>query len=153
MTLLSALSLLAAETALKAAHAAAAHSAHAVAPVHASSVPWLFLVPLFPLVGAAVNALFGLRLQRAFGKRAVHAVAVGAMLLSCLAAEVAFWKMFALPAEGRSFQDTLWNMWTSGALKVDLGFYLDPLSMVMTMIVTHVATLIHIYSVGYMADD
>src|SRR5438270_860538 len=44
-------------------------------------------------------------------------------------------------------------MWQSGALKVDLSFGIDPLGMVMTMIVTHVATLIHVYSVGYMADE
>jgi len=75
------------------------------------------------------------------------------MLLSCLVAEVAFWKMFAAAPEHRFFENHLWTMWQSGVLKVNLSFGLDPLGMMMTMIVTHVATLIHSYSTGYMADE
>ena len=119
----------------------------------AALVSWLWLIPLFPLVGSAINAFLGLRLQRAYGKRANHAIAVGAMLLSCIVAEVAFWKMFAAAPDHRFFENHLWTMWQSGVLKVDLSFGLDPLGMMMTMIVTHVATLIHIYSTGYMADE
>src|SRR5207245_876639 len=81
-------------------------------------------------------------------------IAVGAMVFSCLVAEIAFWKMvFAHHPQERFFEDHLWTMWQSGSLKVDLSFGLDPLGMLMTMIVTHVATLIHVYSVGYMADE
>jgi NADH-quinone oxidoreductase subunit L len=123
------------------------------AVARAIEVGWLWLIPFFPLAGSAINAFAGLRLQRAYGKRANHAIAVGAMLLSCLVAEVAFWKMFAAAPADRFFENHLWTMWQSGALKVDLSFGLDPLGMVMTMIVTHVATLIHIYSIGYMADE
>src|SRR3954468_19567549 len=119
----------------------------------AIEVSWLWLIPVFPLVGSALNAFLGLRMQRAFGKRANHAIAVGAMLLSCLVAEIAFWKMFASAPADRFFENHLWTMWQSGSLKVDLSFGLDPLGMLMTMIVTHVATLIHIYSIGYMADE
>src|SRR5207253_3477274 len=61
--------------------------------------------------------------------------------------------MFSRPAEQRFFEDHLWTMWRSGALEVDLSFGLDPLGMVMTLIVTHVSALIHVYSIGYMADD
>ena len=119
----------------------------------AIDVGWLWLIPLFPLAGAAVNGLFGKRLQERLGKRANHAIAVGAMLLSCVVAEVAFWKMIAAAPGDRFFENHLWTMWRSGALKVDLSFGLDPLGMLMTMIVTHVATLIHVYSTGYMADE
>src|SRR5947209_4336309 len=126
---------------------------HKEAIANAIQVGWLWLIPAFPLLGAALNAFLGARLQKRYGKRAVHAIAVGAMVLSCLVAEVAFWKMvFAHPHE-RFFEDHLWTMWQSGALKADLSFGLDPLGMLMTMIVTHVATLIHVYSVGYMADE
>jgi NADH-quinone oxidoreductase subunit L len=123
------------------------------AVVHAVHLGWLWLIPFFPLLGSAINAFLGVRLQRAYGKRAIHAVAVGAMLLSCIVAQVAFWKMFAAAPHERFFEDQLWTMWQSGALKVDLSFGLDPLGMTMTMIVTHVATLIHVYSTGYMADE
>src|SRR5436190_5567917 len=120
---------------------------------NAIQVGWLWLSPAFPLLGSAVNAFLGPRLQKAYGKRASHAIAIGAMGLSCLVAEVAFWKMIAAEPSGRFFENHLWTMWQSGALDVKLGFGLDPLGMVMTMIVTHVATLIHVYSTGYMADE
>src|SRR5256886_2705429 len=126
---------------------------HKEAIANAVQVGWLWLIPAFPLLGCALNAFLGARLQKKFGKGAVHAIAVGAMVLSCVVAEVAFWKMvFAHPHE-RFFEDHLWTMWQSGALKADLSFGLDPLGMLMTMIVTHVATLIHVYSIGYMADE
>ena len=126
---------------------------HKEAIANAVQVGWLWLIPAFPLLGTALNAFLGARLQKKFGKGAVHAIAVGAMVLSCVVAEVAFWNMvFAHPHE-RFFEDHLWTMWQSGALKADLSFGLDPLGMLMTMIVTHVATLIHVYSVGYMADE
>jgi NADH-quinone oxidoreductase subunit L len=126
---------------------------HKEAIANAIHVGWLWLIPVFPLVGTALNAFLGTRLQKRYGKRAVHAIAVGAMVLSCAVAEIAFWKMvFSQPHE-RFFEDHLWTMWQSGSLKVDLSFGLDPLGMLMTMIVTHVATLIHVYSIGYMADE
>src|SRR5256885_1430160 len=88
----------------------------------AIGVSWLWLIPFFPMLGSALNAFLGLRLQRAFGKRANHAIAVGAMLLSCVVAEIAFWKMFAAEPAGRFFENHLWTMWQSGTLKVDLSF-------------------------------
>src|ERR671936_2668107 len=126
---------------------------HTQAIATAIQVSWLWLIPALPLLGSALNLFLGARLQKAYGKRAVHVIAVGAMVLSCLVAEVAFWKMVLAHPHERFFEDHLWTMWQSGALKVDLGFGLDPLGMLMTMIVTHVATLIHIYSIGYMADE
>ena len=136
-------------------HQIANHGAEAAPFIaHAVEVSWLWLIAFFPLVGAAINAFLGLRLQRRFGKRVSHAIAIGAMLLSCLVAELVFWtQLFNRPPEQRFLENHLWTMWQSGALSVDLSFGIDPLGMVMTLIVTHVATLIHIYSVGYMADE
>src|SRR5690348_14725735 len=121
---------------------------HNEAIANAIEVGWLWLIPAFPLLGSAVNAFLGAPLQKAYGKRANHVIAIGAMVLSCVVAEVAFWKMIAAHPEGRFFENHLWTMWKSGALDVKLAFGLDPLGMLMTMIVTHVATLIHVYSVG-----
>ena len=140
--------------AAEALNAAGAHAAEALQIVHPHAWGYLFLIPLFPLLGAAINAFLGLRLQRRYGKRANHIIAIAAMALSCLVAEVAFWGvLFGKPPEERFIRDQLWTMWQSGALQVNLSFALDPLGMVMTLIVTHVAALIHIYSVGYMADE
>ena len=122
--------------------------------VHPQRWGYLFLIPLFPLIGAAINAFLGAHLQRRYGKRVNHGIAIGAMVLSCIVAEVAFWGvLWGRPPHERFIRDTLWTLWQSGALRADLSFALDPLGMVMTLIVTHVATLIHIYSVGYMADE
>ena len=121
---------------------------------HAVEVGFLWLIPAFPLLGSAINAFLGARLQKAHGKQVVHRIAIGAMLLSCLVAEIVFWfKLLPLEPGQRFLEDHLWTMWQSGFLTVDLAFGIDPLGMVMTLIVTHVATLIHIYSVGYMADE
>jgi NADH-quinone oxidoreductase subunit L len=133
-------------------HTAAAEASEAVA--HAIQVSWLWLIPAFPLLGAAINAFVGKGLQDRLGKRAVHAIAIGAMLLSCVVAEIVFWgRIFPVRPENRFLENHLWTMWQSGALDVDLSFGIDPLGIVMTLIVTHVATLIHIYSTGYMSDE
>ena len=133
-------------------HELAQHAGEAI--VRSVEIGWLWLIPFFPLLGAAINGLFGLRIQRTFGKRANHAIAIGAMALSCLVCELVFWmEMWPRAPQQRFLENHLWTMWQSGFLKVDLSFGIDPLSMVMTFIVTHVATLIHVYSIGYMADE
>jgi NADH-quinone oxidoreductase subunit L len=129
------------------------HATHQLGPILVERVSYLWLIPLFPLVGAAVNALFGLRLQRAYGKKVVHTVAVGAMALSFLVALYAFAQMLGLPADRRFLQDTRWNLLTAGRLTADLGFALDPLSMTMTLIITFIGGVIHVFSIGYMADE
>ncbi len=120
---------------------------------HTVEILWAWLIPAFPALGAFVNAAFGKRLQDRFGKAIVHAIAVGAML----AATAVAWSYFALllgqPPEDRYLHDLVWHLFAAGSLRVDLAFALDPLSMMMTLIVTNVATLIHIFSIGYMAEE
>ncbi len=128
-------------------------AAHALAPIAVHRVSYLWLIPLFPLLGAAWNAVLGWKLQRLLGKRAVHAVAVGTMVASLALALVAFRQLLALDPEHRFLQDTLWNVFTAGRVSVDLGFSLDPLSMMMVFVVTFVGTLIHVFSIGYMAEE
>jgi NADH-quinone oxidoreductase subunit L len=129
------------------------HAAHHLAPLATQSVSFLWLIPLFPLLGAFINAALGVRLQRKFGKGLVHSISIGAMVLSFAVACIAFFKLLGLDAEHRFLQDTLWNIFTAGKVQVDLGFALDPLSMMMTLIITFIGTLIHVFSTGYMADE
>ena len=132
----------------------ALHAAeHASEIVRTQPMGFLWLIPLFPLLGFLLNAFLGSRLQARYGKRVNHSIAIGAMVLSSLTAEVAFFKLLQQPEQQRFFRDVLWTMWNSGALKVDLAFGVDPLGMMMTLLVTHVATLIHIYSTGYMHEE
>ncbi|HET9593995.1 MAG TPA: proton-conducting transporter membrane subunit, partial [Anaeromyxobacteraceae bacterium] len=129
------------------------HATHALGPIAVHPVGYLWLIPLFPLVGSFVNAVFGWRFERAGNKRFVHVVAVGAMALSFAVAVRAFVEMLGLDGEHRFLQDTLWNMFTAGRVTVDLAFALDPLSMMMVLIITFIGTLIHVFSIGYMWDD
>src|SRR5512137_1635857 len=122
-------------------------------PTVVHTVGYLWLIPFFPMVGAMINGLFGVRIQRAFGKKANHTIAIGMMALAFAVAVRAFLEMYALHGEERFLQNTVWNVITAGHMKVDLAFALDPLSMMMVLIITFIGTLIHVFSVGYMADE
>ena len=107
----------------------------------------LWLIPILPLAGAAINGFFGKR----FSRRTVAAVA----LAFCGAAfAMALW----IAAEFSSLQlphtDPALATWLrSGDFRIDFSFYLDQLSLVMLLVVTGVGFLIHIYSVGYMWEE
>ncbi len=131
----------------------AAETAEALGRLAVHHVSYLWLIPLFPIVGAIINATVGWKLQRAFGKKIVHRIAVTAMLLAFGTAVFAFAQMLRLPAEERFLQNTLWNLLTAGRLTVDLGFSLDQLSMMMVLVITGIGSLIHVFSIGYMADE
>ena len=129
------------------------HALQNLSPLAVTPVDLLWLIPFFPLLGAAINATCGWWLQRKFGKPIIHIVAVGAMVLSFAAGCVAFAQMLSLPGEERFLQETLWTVLTAGPVHVDLAFALDPLGMMMVLVVTGIGTLIHIFSIGYMAED
>ena len=129
------------------------HAASALGPIAITRVGYLWLIPFFPLLGAFINATTGWWLQRRFGKKVNHVIAIGAMLAAFCVAGRAFVQMLGLPGEERFLQDTLWNALSAGRISVDIAFALDPLSMMMTLIITFIATLIHVFSTGYMADE
>jgi NADH-quinone oxidoreductase subunit L len=147
------------ETLQMAGHAAqavgghAAEAAEALGRLAVHHVSYLWLIPLFPIIGATINATIGWKLQKMFGKNIVHRIAVLAMFCAFGTALYAFSQMLKLPAEERFLQNTLWNMFTAGRFTVDLGFALDPLSMMMVLVITGIGSLIHVFSIGYMADE
>src|SRR5271166_90348 len=120
---------------------------------HPIPVSFIRLIVVLPLVGAAINFLAGARLQKTFGKGAISVVGCGVVIAAFIIAVRAFFSMLALPPENRFMLDDLWRWFDVGGLNLDIAFWLDPLSMVMTLIVTGVGGLIHIYSIGYMHDD
>jgi NADH-quinone oxidoreductase subunit L len=129
-------------------------ASHAVeVPQKIVEVGYLWLIPIFPLVGAAINATLGHLIQRRFGKKYVSYIAVGAMAFAFLVAVAAWIQMIGLPSSERYLVNFLWNLFTAGDVQANLSFALDPLSMMMVLIITFVGSLIHIYSIGYMADD
>jgi NADH-quinone oxidoreductase subunit L len=110
----------------------------------------LWLIPLIPFAGAALNGALGHRLP----KKLVTLIGVGAPLLSLLLALVALWQFMGRGSE--PFEQTLY-LWTSGSaggdLEIPVGFLLDRLSAVMLFVVTFVGFWIHVYSVGYMGHE
>ncbi len=109
----------------------------------------LWLIPVLPLLGAAINGLFG----RRFSKKVVAAVGlafVGAAFLWSLVAALRF---AGLPADQIPYTETLAAWLQAGDFRVDFGFMLDQLSLVMSLVVTGVGLLIHVYSVGYMWEE
>ena len=109
-------------------------------------VPWLHLIPLLPLAGAAVCGLVGKWLPKGW----VYLVALISVLLSFLIGMHAF---FRLDETTASLHQLAFNWFSAGRLHVDMGFTLDRLSGALTLVVTGVGFLIHVYSVGYMDDD
>ncbi len=110
---------------------------------------YIFLIPLFPLVGFLINGLFGKRL----GKGVVSFIGCTALGFSFLTALFIWKDLLALEPEHRLMTQTLWQWMAVGSLNVEFGFLIDPLSMVMILVVTGVGFLIHIYSTGYMYED
>src|SRR5215470_8187200 len=99
-------------------------------------VNWLWLIPLFPFVGAVINGIFGKKLQDRFGKTAIHTIAVGMMTLSAIVAVAAFIKLLGLPAHERYLFDRAFQMIHIGRFNVDMAFAIDPLSGMMALIIT-----------------
>jgi NADH-quinone oxidoreductase subunit L len=106
----------------------------------------LTLIVILPLLGFLLNGLLGNRLGKAF----VSAVGCGLPILAFAAAVTAFQ---SLQAGGAPLLDIAFRWALIGDYAFEITFYLDRLSAVMTLIVTGVGSLIHVYSTGYMKDD
>ena len=110
---------------------------------------YLWLIPAFPFAGFLLNGLLGRRL----GNRFVSIVGPLASGLSALFGTIAVFQYLGLGEHHERYVDVVYSWISSGGVGADLAFQLDPLSIVMLMVVTWVGTLIHIYSVGYMAHE
>src|SRR6202167_6114331 len=108
--------------------------------------PYLWLLPILPLAGAAINGFFG----RHSSKKAITTIA----LAFCGAAfALALFIALSFSSASAPYYFPLAHWIRSGAFSADFDFYLDQLSLVMLLVVTGVGFLIHISSVGYMWDD
>jgi NADH-quinone oxidoreductase subunit L len=107
---------------------------------------YLWLIPVLPLVGAAINGLFG----KKFSRQGVAGVALffsGAAFIKVLTVALTFSSL------AKPHIEFLAPWIRSGNFQVDFSFYLDQLSLIMLLVVTGVGFLIHIYSVGYMWEE
>src|ERR1035437_3951639 len=105
----------------------------------------LWLIPILPLAAFLINGLFG----RRFSKGVVNAIAIGSVALSFA------WVLKTLLGLDLShpYSERYFTWIQSGAFRVDCEFTVDKLTAVMLLVVTGVGSLIHVYSVGYMAHE
>ncbi|HEV7576092.1 MAG TPA: NADH-quinone oxidoreductase subunit L [Caldimonas sp.] len=106
----------------------------------------LTVVPMAPLVGAIVAGLFG----RQVGRAGAHAVTILGVLISFL---ISAWVLYAVAVDGARFNATIYEWMRVGPLKMEVGFLIDGLTALMMAVVTFVSLMVHVYTIGYMADD
>src|SRR5512140_2952058 len=117
---------------------------------------YLWLIPFFPLLGSVINGILALswaHRREGAPRSLVNWVACLAPCASFVVVLAGFVTLHGLPAEDRLLTQKLFTWIQSGRLQIDLAFLLDPLSCAMLLFVTGIGSLIHIYSVGYMAHD
>jgi NADH-quinone oxidoreductase subunit L len=116
----------------------------------------LWLIPLAPLAGAALNGLVALAFsgrEKGPNEKLVSLIGCAAPLVSFGITLQLFFAMRAMAPEARLFEQTLFTWLAAGDIRVDVSYWVDPLSMTMLLVVTGVGSLIHIYSIGYMHGD
>jgi NADH-quinone oxidoreductase subunit L len=102
------------------------------------------LIPLLPLGAALTLALFGRRLEGTGHKLVIPAVA-GSFFISI----AAFMEVLA----NGTIEVPLYRLLDVGGLVVDLGFFIDPLTVLLLLLVTGVSTIVQVYASRYMVGD
>ncbi len=103
------------------------------------------VVPLAPLLGAVATGLFGKRIGRAWS----HRITIALVAVSFFASL----EIFADVQAGHMFNGAVYTWLTSGDTSFQIGFLIDRLTVLMMLVVTFVSLMVHIYTIGYMAED
>ncbi|MBZ5591291.1 MAG: NADH-quinone oxidoreductase subunit L [Acidobacteriia bacterium] len=104
----------------------------------------LWLIPALPLAGFVINGVFG----RRFSKTLVNSVAIGSVVMAFA------WALKTVLGLGEApYSEHYFDWIVAGGFRVGCDFAVDRLTAVMLLVVTGVGSLIHIYSIGYMAHD
>jgi NADH-quinone oxidoreductase subunit L len=106
---------------------------------------WYLTVPLAPLFGAILAGLFG----KFIGRTLSHMVTIAGVAVAFIASVVIFQDVQA----GNVFNGSVYTWMTSGDVRFEIGFLIDPLTTMMMLVVTFVSLMVHIYTIGYMHDD
>jgi NADH-quinone oxidoreductase subunit L len=110
------------------------------------TMPQLYLlVPLAPLAAAIVVGLWGAKL----GRSASHWLCCVGVAVSMVASYLILRDVLA----GRVFDGDVYTWLQSGDFRLSIGFLIDPLSAALMLVVTFVSLMVHVYTIGYMADD
>ncbi|KAF1852461.1 hypothetical protein Lal_00037192 [Lupinus albus] len=110
----------------------------------------LLAVPLAPLAGSAIAGLLGTKF---FGNVVGRKVSHTATILGVLIAAIISIQTLLAVLDGATYNGTLYNWMTVAGLKLEIGFMVDSLTAMMMCVVTFVSLMVHIYTIGYMAED
>jgi NADH-quinone oxidoreductase subunit L len=107
----------------------------------------LLLIVLGPLVGALIAGLF----RNQVGRAGAATAAIAGVGLSCV---LSFYVFYQLVWSGApTFNQNIYTWLEVGRIGMHVGFLVDRLTAMMMVVVTFVSLMVHIYTIGYMADD
>ncbi|MGN2252194.1 NADH-quinone oxidoreductase subunit L [Frateuria sp. GZRe12] len=107
----------------------------------------LLTIALAPLVGCLLAGFLG----KQIGRVGAHSVTILGLLVSCA---LSFYVLYQITAGGApSYNQDIYTWFEIGRLHVSVGFLVDRLTAMMMVVVTFVSLLVHVYTIGYMADD
>lgn len=111
----------------------------------------LIAVPLAPLAGSLLAGILGTAFGgNRIGRFASQSATILGVLVAFLISAMTLWSVVV---DGAHFNQTLYEWMTIGSLKMEVGFLVDSLTAMMMCVVTFVSLMVHIYTIGYMAED
>ena len=115
------------------------------------SASTLLAVPMAPLVGAVLAGLFGTKFGgNHIGRKITHSLTILGVLVAFI---ISAMTLKSVVVNGARFNATLYEWMVVGGLKMEVGFLVDGLTAMMMCVVTFVSLMVHIYTIGYMAED
>ncbi len=113
-------------------------------------VDYVYLITLFPLAGFLLNGIFGYKIK---SEKVSGIIGSGTIFISFVISVILLLELLGTDASQRSVSVTFFSWLYSGSFNINAAYLVDPLSVVMSLIVTGVGFLIHVYSIGYMHGD
>ncbi|MEW6508597.1 MAG: NADH-quinone oxidoreductase subunit L [Bacteroidota bacterium] len=110
----------------------------------------IYLTVLLPLLGFLINGLFGSKIKN---EKVIGIIGSSTVGIAFLITLLAFIETIGLPVENRSSTVELFTWLNVAGLNIKFAYLVDQLSLTMSLIVTGVGFLIHVYSIGYMHGD
>ncbi|MDB5791230.1 MAG: NADH:ubiquinone oxidoreductase subunit [Massilia sp.] len=111
----------------------------------------LLAVPLAPLAGSAIAGLLGTKfLGNVVGRKVSHTATILGVLIALI---ISVQTLMALMNGAETFNQDIYTWMQVGTVKLAVGFQIDMLSAMMMCVVTSVSLMVHIYTIGYMAED
>jgi NADH-quinone oxidoreductase subunit L len=97
------------------------------------------------LLASIITGLFG----KQIGRRGAHSITIAGVATALVLSLV----VYADVGEGNVFNGAVYTWAISGGVSLEVGFLIDPLSAMMMVVVTFVSLMVHVYTIGYMAED